>query len=89
MKKNNEPDLTSIWTLSIGRTAGITEDDIETPLPLVDPEVDARPWRNHVDRKRFRRGEPPLVPVQPSWASSTFLHTIRLFILADKMRQNL
>ncbi|ORY35048.1 fungal-specific transcription factor domain-domain-containing protein [Naematelia encephala] len=76
-----------LWSLAIGRTAGLTMEDFETAIPEINADDDAMPWLDHHQRAALRLGTMPVI--NPSWTSSTFHHTCTLALLSDRMHQAL
>ncbi|RXK38884.1 hypothetical protein M231_03833 [Tremella mesenterica] len=72
-----------LWSLAVGRTAGLTTEDFVTPLPEIDADIDAQPWIDHYARLERRKG----IHIQgpPSWTSTVFNYTCRLALLSDRM----
>ena len=72
-----------LWSLTVGRTAALSTEDFETPLPEIDPEIDAAPWLDHTRRLQRRKGMDIRGP--PSWTSTVFLYSCRLALIADRI----
>ncbi|ORY78476.1 fungal-specific transcription factor domain-domain-containing protein [Leucosporidium creatinivorum] len=73
-----------LWASYVGRPPTITSLHYDTPLPTVFKALDDRLWRSRLDDEISDDDDPPSVEL-PSYASTTFLWTAKLAILAEKI----
>lgn len=92
--------LSRLWSLYVGRAATLTTSTFETPLPSVNPALDAASWPPVAVSARqddsgfqgdfdFESGGADTIAAVPSWASTTFLWTCKLAKLAERVMEAL